>query len=163
MDANTLSPADHQAITDLLVDYCVYLDRMDLDALAALFTEDCEVEYGDHPALRSLGSAALAASLQRMWRWSRTSHHLSNVRLSSEDPDTVEALSYVLAWHERADGSTATIYGQYRDRVVRADKGWRIARRRMLMNGSDAGFSVPITPLPRQEAPPGWTPPDIDR
>ena len=152
---------DRVAIHDLLADYCQYLDTMDLDALAALFTPDCEVVYGDGPHLQSRGSDALAASLQRMWRWARSSHHLSNVRIRFDGDDDADVVSYVLAWHERPDGSTATIYGQYRDRVQRTAAGWRIARRQMLMNGCDAGFQVAITPLERRPPPPGWTPPDM--
>ncbi len=40
---------DKQAITEVLYAYCAHLDRMDLDALAALFTADCVVEYGPRP------------------------------------------------------------------------------------------------------------------
>jgi 3-phenylpropionate/cinnamic acid dioxygenase small subunit len=153
---------DRQDIADLLVDYCIYLDTMDLDALATLFTEDCDVVYGSGAALASQGRAALTRSLERMWRWARTSHHLSNVRIVFDGPDAANAISYVLAWHERPDRSTATVYGQYHDRLVRTAQGWRIARRRMLMNGSDAGFTVPIKPLRRRPSPPGWTAPEID-
>ena len=152
---------DRQAIEDLLVDYCHYLDRMELEKLAALFTADCEVVYGSHPALRASGSAALAHSLQRLWRWARTSHHLSNVRVRFDGDDAADVGSYVLAWHERADGSTATVYGQYRDRVERTADGWRIARRQMLMNGNDAGFTLPIHALQRRSPPPGWGPPEL--
>lgn len=152
---------DRFAIHELLADYCRFLDTMELDALAALFTPDCEVVYGDGPELHSRGSEALAASLQRMWRWARSSHHLSNVHITFDGEDSADVLSYVLAWHERPDGSTATIYGQYRDRVQRTALGWQIARRHMLMNGCDAGFTVPITPLDRRPAPPDWVPPDM--
>ena len=163
MDARTQELLDRDAIGAMLVDYCLHLDTMDLAALAALFTADCEVVYGDDPRLRSRGSAALADSLERMWRWARTSHHLSNVSITFDGPDAARVVSYVLAWHERPDGSTATIYGQYRDRLVRTAEGWRIAERRMFMNGSDRGFTVPITPVERRPAPPGWKAPDIDR
>lgn len=153
---------DRHAIHDLLVDYCFYLDSMNLPALAALFTVDCEVIYGADPRLGSQGAAALEDSLERMWRWARTSHHLSNVRLVFPGPDTVDSTSYVLAWHERLDGSSATIYGQYNDRIIRTTAGWRIAERRMFMHGSDGGFAVPIAPLQRRPAPPGWEPPDLE-
>ena len=153
---------DRQEIADLLVDYCLHLDTMDLDALAALFTDDCDVVYGSGPALASRGRAALARSLERMWRWARTSHHLSNLRIDFDGPETANAVSYVLAWHEKPDGSTATVYGQYRDRLLRTAQGWRIDRRRMLMNGSDAGFTVPLARLRRRPAPEGWTAPEID-
>jgi ketosteroid isomerase-like protein len=154
---------DRQAIADVLVEYCFALDRMDLKRLAALFTDDCIVEYGPEPALRSQGAAALQESLQRMWRWQRSSHHLSNVLVEFTGPDTARAGSYVFAWHERADGTTATIFGQYKDRFVRLGNHWRIAERRMEMNGSDAGFNVSIFPFERLAAPAGWVAPDIDR
>ena len=154
--------ADRQAITDVLIEYCCALDLMDLPALAALFTEDCVVEYGPGELLQSRGSADLQKSLERMWRWSRTSHHLSNVTIRFDGADAAVCRSYVHAWHERPDGSTATIFGQYRDRLVRQAAGWRIAERRMLMNGCDAGFTVNINRLDRASPPPGFKAPDMD-
>ncbi len=152
---------DKQAIEEVLIDYCRCLDEMALDDLAALFTDDCAVSYGPGPALESQSRADLAKSLQRMWRWSRTSHHLANARIWL-DGDQARAVSYVEAWHERPDGSSATIWGQYRDRLVRQAGTWLIAERRMEMNGSDAGFTVNIYPLDRRPPPDGWTAPDID-
>jgi ketosteroid isomerase-like protein len=154
---------DRQAIADVLVEYCLALDRMDLPRLAALFTDECSVEYGPEPALRSQGAAALQESLQRMWRWQRTSHHLSNVLVEFTGPDAARVVSYVHAWHERADGTIATILGQYQDRFLRLGNHWRIAERRMEMMGSDAGFKVNIFPFDRIAAPEDWVAPDIDR
>jgi len=150
--------ADRAAIADLLHAYCRALDEMDLGAIPALFTEDCVVSYG--PRLESRGATQLAADLSRLWRWRRTSHHLSNI-VVRVDGDRAEAESYVLAWHEAPDGRTATLFGQYRDRLLRTAEGWRIAARRQVMNGSDAGFTVAIHPLPRRPPPEGWTPPDM--
>lgn len=161
--AETKCIADRQAIEQTLIAYCVHLDRMDLAALAELFTADCDVDYGDHPGLRSTGADELARSLQRMWRWARTSHHLSNILIEFPDGDTARAISYVHAWHERADGSTATILGQYHDVLERRNARWLIHRRRMVMNGSDTGFTVPIHRFERLPPPAGWTAPDIDR
>ncbi len=147
---------DKQAITEVLYAYCAHLDRMDLDALAALFTDDCVVEYGPEPRLQSHGAAGLRRDLARMWRWARTSHHLSNVMVTLED-DRVHAgaTSYVLAWHERPDGSTATMMGQYRDRLVREGGRWRISRRRQELTGNDAGFDVNINRFERIPRPDG--------
>ena len=150
---------DRNDIGDLLHSYCLTLDRMQLDELAALFTEDCSVAFGADPLLQSNGSAALARSLQRMWRWKRTSHHLSNIVISFEGPDAADVVSYVMAWHEDPNGQTATVFGQYRDRVVRTDVGWRIASRRMLMNGNDAGFTLDLFPAERKPPPRDWTAP----
>lgn len=150
---------DREEITRVLNEYCCALDRMDLPRLCELFTQDCRVEYGPEEWLQSRGAAALEASLARMWRWARTSHHLSNVRIDFNGDDEAAVRSYVQAWHERPDGGTGTILGQYHDRFVRQAAGWRIAERRMLMNGSDGDFSVNIGRLQRIPAPAGWTPP----
>lgn len=155
--------ADRQEIADLLVEYCRTLDLMDLAALARVFTGDCEVEYGPEDRLRSHGAAGVAASLERMWRWSRTSHHLSNIQIAFDGPDRATSVSYVLAWHERPDGTTATVMGQYHDRLVRQTDGWRIAQRRMDMNGCDANFTVNLHRTPRRPPPAGWVAPNIDR
>ena len=154
---------DEREITDRLHDYCRALDLMDLAILENVFTADCVVEFGPDERLNSVGADAVRKSLERLWRWQRTSHHLSNVQIRFEDTDTASSTSYVLAWHERPDGTTATIYGQYRDQWRRMSEGWRIARRRMLMNGCDAGFTVDIHPLERRLPPEGWAAPDIDR
>ena len=150
---------DERDITWVLTEYCRTLDRMDLPALARLFTADCIVEYGPDERLRSRGAAALAQSLARMWRWARTSHHLSNVQIELDGSEAARAISYVYAWHERPDGGTAVIMGQYHDRLLRTAEGWRIAERRMLMNGCDQGFKVDINRFERLPPPSGWTPP----
>ena len=162
-DAELQELVDRQEISDVLIAYCCALDKMDLPAIVALFTQDCLVDYGPDKRLQSRGSSALAESLERMWRWSRTSHHLSNIQIQFEKSDSSSTVSYVLAWHERPDGSTATIMGQYHDRLVREIEGWRIKERRMVMNGCDVGFTVNINPFERIPAPKGWQTPDIDR
>jgi uncharacterized protein (TIGR02246 family) len=139
---------DRQEITDLIYEYCRALDAMELDKLAALFTHDCVVDYG--PQIRSEGATALRRDLARMWRWARTSHHSSAVQITFDGPDSAVVCSYVLAWHEAPDGSTATMMGQYHDRVRRTASGWRIAARRQVMTGNDAGFTVGINPFKRQ-------------
>lgn len=161
-DADLQELVDRQRISDVLIAYCNALDRMDLPAIATLFTEDCFVDYGPGELFQSRGAKALAKSLERMWRWSRTSHHLSNIRIEFENGATANAVSYVYAWHERPDGSTATILGQYHDQFVCKQQVWRIAQRRMVMNGCDAGFNVDINRFERTAPPDDWVAPDID-
>lgn len=146
--------ADKQAITEVLYAYCAHLDAMDLDQLCMLFTSDCVVDYGPEPRLRSHGAEQLRHDLTRMWRWTRTSHHLSNVMVTL-DGDQARARSYVMAWHERPDGSTATMMGQYQDQLVRDGGRWLIASRRQLLNGNDAGFDVNINRFERLSPPAG--------
>ena len=155
--------ADRQRIEQALIAYCVHLDRMDLEALAAHFTDDCSVDYGDGPHLKSQGADGLVKSLARMWRWKRTSHHLSNILIEFDGFDSAKTTSYVHAWHQREDGSTATILGRYLDRFERRSGRWLIHRRRMEMNGCDPGFTVPIHAFDRLPPPLGWVAPQLDR
>jgi hypothetical protein len=161
-EESTARLADRIEIAELLAEYCRALDLMDLLSLAKVFTADCIVDYGPEKRLKSRGADGVARSLERMWRWARTSHHLSNVQVAFAGPDEARATSYVMAWHERPDGSTATVFGQYYDRLVRLAEGWRIAERRMVMNGSDQGFTVNLHRLARRPAPEGWVAPIID-
>lgn len=161
-DATWRKWRDERQINAVLIAYCRLLDVMDLESLSQLFTEDCFVDYGPDPRLQSSGADALAKSLQRMWRWTNTSHHLSNVYIEFDGRDAADVQSYVHAWHKRADGTTATILGQYVDRFVRRGDRWLIARRRMLMNGCDESFTVDINRLQRMQAPEEWVAPDID-
>ncbi len=146
--------ADKLAICEVLYAYCDHLDRMDLDSLAALFTEDCFVDYGPEPRLQSHGAAQLRVDLERMWRWARTSHHLANVVVHlGHDGVSARASSSVIAWHERPDGTTATMMGRYLDELVRRERCWLIARRRQELLGNDAGFTVNINRFDRRPRP----------
>jgi ketosteroid isomerase-like protein len=144
--------ADRAAIADLAHAYCRALDEMDLGAIPALFSEDCIVSYA--PRLESRSAARLAEDLVRLWRWRRTSHHLSDIIVGMKG-DRAEAESCVLARHEAPHGRAATLFGQYRDRLVRTAQGWCIASRTQSMNGNGAGFTVAIHRLPCRPQPEG--------
>ena len=58
--------ADREEIAFLLHEYCRILDAMDLDTLAAIFTDDCVVEYGPEERLQSRGKAAVRQGLERL-------------------------------------------------------------------------------------------------
>lgn len=154
---------DREEISVLLHEYCRTLDAMDLDTLAAIFTEDCVVEYGPEDRLKSHGKATVRHALERLWRWKRTSHHLSNIQIRFPQADEATVLSYIIAWHERPDGDTGTIWGQYHDTFVRTPAGWRLKHRRQTMNGNDSGFTVNVFPSERRQPPEGWVAPTIDR
>lgn len=128
--------ADRQEITDLLTAYCRAVDLYHPDEVAALFTEDCVVDYGETLGGAS-GAAAVASSLRAgLARYEATSHSLSNVHVVFDGPDRAEGITYVHAWHKMRGGKPdAHLWAQYHDVFVRTPEGWRIAERRLQVLG----------------------------
>lgn len=132
-----------QEISALLYDYCRALDAMDMNLLRSVFTEDCVVDYGPEAGMRTVGRDRLVEGLEPlMRRWTRTSHHLSNVQIWLGDGEA-RSISYVMAWHEFPDRSSTTLLAQYHDRHVRRHERWQVAERRLVMAGSDLNWDVP--------------------
>lgn len=154
LERHVLDLVDRAEIADRLHDYCRGLDAMDLDLLCSAFTEDCVVDYGPEPGMRTIGRVSLAQGLDRlMFRWVRTSHHLSNVQIELLGRDLARSVSYVMAWHEFPDRQTSTLYAQYHDTLRRDATGWRVQERRLVMTGGDANWEVSNHRLTRREDP----------
>lgn len=119
------------AVTELIHEYGRLLDLNRPDAVAELFTTDCLVRYS--PAGGDLiGPAAVADYVRRaLTRYRRTSHHMSNVQIGFVDANRASCTTYVLAVHEARDDAKplASLCGEYRDVIVRTDRGWRFAER----------------------------------
>lgn len=134
---------ERQRIADVLGSYCARLDEYDIDAVAALFTEDCVTDYGRSrmsgggTVLRRDAFRARIARSQSSWR--RTHHQLGQMLIelySHEEASALTyALTYAIAWHERWDGRIDELRIRYVDRLLRTDDGWRIHQRRMEMSG----------------------------
>jgi 3-phenylpropionate/cinnamic acid dioxygenase small subunit len=151
---------DRIDIETVLIQYCRYIDRVDLDPLAALFTEDCFVEYGPDANFSSQGRAKLRRDLERMWRYRRTAHQMSNIEIVFISDDEAHALSAVIAWHELPENQNREVvmlYGRYDDTLVRTEAGWRIRRRKLMNAGGDRVFEATIYPCERLPAPKGWS------
>ncbi len=128
--ADTLQElTDRQAITELIHAYCFHFDNNEPDAVAALFTGDATVDYGPESAT-IVGSAAIATTiavgLERTF--AATSHHVSNIQITFEEPNHARSVTYLYAWHRYVDGSPdGELWGRYRHRFVRTGAGWRIS------------------------------------
>lgn len=140
---------DRLAITALIHAYCRHVDLLEVRELGKLFTDDCVVDYGPGLGGPRHGREALESALARgLPRFSATSHHVSNIDIVL-DGERASGVSYLLAWHRMADGSPdALLFGQYHDRFVRIDGGWRISERRLLVAG-EAGFPIAWNPIGR--------------
>lgn len=125
---------DRAAIAEVLALYCERVDEYDIDAVAALFTEDCLTDYGPGRGGQVTGRAAVRdriATGQAQFR--RTHHQLgqSRVVFDSANPDRANAVTYVTASHEEWDGRQWRAHLRYVDALARTPAGWRLAARRV--------------------------------
>ena len=124
--------ADRLAIQDLYARYNVALDTGDEAGWVACFTDD-GVFDGRAPArgreeLAQYHRDRMAARASEPF--TNPQHWNNNLLLRGEPPE-VQAFSYVLRLGTmRADGSIQIVrVAAYRDRLVKVDGRWRIARR----------------------------------
>jgi 3-phenylpropionate/cinnamic acid dioxygenase small subunit len=120
---------DRQQISDLLVRYATGIDRRDWPLFRTVFTEDCELDYGEIGAWS--GVDAVTDFMDKAHALAgHTMHRLTN-QVITINGDKATARTYVDALIMLADNqSGANGIGYYDDDIVRTADGWRIARRR---------------------------------
>ncbi len=120
---------DSQDISEVLVRYATGIDRRDWPLFRTVFTDDCELDYGDVGAWH--GVEAVTDFMQRAHAFAgHTLHRLANAAITL-DGDTADARTYVDGLIMAPDNeSGVNAVGYYDDRLVRTSEGWRIARRR---------------------------------
>lgn len=144
---------DRQEIAAVMADYARCADLNQPEQQAATFVADCRVRY--HPGDWITGRAALTDQLRvALARYVQTSHHVSNIEIDFEGPDTATAQSVVMAWHRRHDGSEWTLYGRYVDRWTRTGEGWRLAERELRAAGAAGRDDRELPPLGRASGAP---------
>ena len=129
-----------QAIADVVHAYCRNVDLVRPAEIAALFTEDCTVDYGPGLGPPTHGSAQLQQRLAAgLPRFAATSHHVSNIEVEFDGDDAANTIAYLYAWHRYDDGRPdAHLWARYHDRFVRTPDGWRIAERVLRVAGQEA-------------------------
>lgn len=120
---------DRQDISELLVRYATGIDRRDWALFRTVFTDDCELDYGEIGAWK--GVDAVAQFMEQVHAPAgHTMHRLSNQAITV-DGDTAVARTYVDALIMIGDNSNGVNgIGFYDDEIIRTVDGWRIARRR---------------------------------
>ncbi|MGH3971326.1 MAG: nuclear transport factor 2 family protein [Mycobacterium sp.] len=120
---------DRQDISDLLVRYATGIDRRDWPLFRTVFTDDCELDYGEIGAWT--GVDAVTEFMQQAHAMAgHTLHRLSN-QVIAVDGDKAEARTYVDALIMVGDNTSGVNgIGYYDDDLVRTGACWRIARRR---------------------------------
>jgi ketosteroid isomerase-like protein len=133
-----------QEIVDVLGAYCERLDEYDIDGVAELFIEDCVTDYGPGRGGPVRGRQHVRdriATGQAEFR--RTHHQLGQIRVDLHDDADAGALSYLTAFHERWDGSTARVHLRYVDRLHKSGGRWRIAARTVQVTAVEGFDGVP--------------------
>jgi ketosteroid isomerase-like protein len=123
---------DVRELTELTYRYAYALDGRDWKAMAELFTEDCEFDYGLGPEHVMRGRdtfiEASAAALEAM----DATHHMFTNHLFEIDGDTATGRWYMHAQHMKLGepgGALHTLGGIYEDEFVRTPDGWKTSRR----------------------------------
>ena len=126
----TIDPTDRSAIVDLLYGYAWHFDRNEPESVAELFTEDAVIDYGpEFPDI--VGRESIVPSIQPGLSnlFSSSSHHITNVMVRSDGPDSARGAAYIYAWHTyHSGGEAGEMWGQYHCRFRRTTEGWKIAR-----------------------------------
>ncbi|SON59630.1 hypothetical protein MSIMFI_01114 [Mycobacterium simulans] len=120
---------DRHDISDLLVRYATGIDRRDWPLFRTVFTEDCELDYGEIGAWD--GVDAVTEFMEKVHAMAgHTLHRLSNQAITI-DGDNAVARTYVDALIMAGDNQSGVNgIGFYDDEIIRTPHGWRIARRR---------------------------------
>jgi 3-phenylpropionate/cinnamic acid dioxygenase small subunit len=122
---------DRQDIADVLVRYATGIDRRDWPLFRTVFTDDCQLDYGEVGSWR--GVDAVTEFMQQAHALAgHTMHRLTN-QVITVDGDSAQARTNVDALIMLADNNSGVnAAGFYDDEFVRTEKGWQIARRRFI-------------------------------
>lgn len=130
---DTIELADRLAITETLALYCRGIDRCDPEQLAAAFTPDAMIDYGD--GAKPIGETipGLMAGLGAM---RLTQHNISNtvIRIHGEK---AKAETNCVAMHiiPAPDGEIELLVGgRYLDTLEKREGRWQIAERLYVMD-----------------------------
>lgn len=130
---DTTEIAHRLAIAETLALYCRGIDRCDAEQLAAAFTPDAMIDYGD--GAKPIGEVipGLMAGLGAM---RLTQHNISNtvIRWGGE---TAKVETNCVALHiiPTSEGEIELVVGgRYLDRLVHQNKRWLIAERLYVMD-----------------------------
>ncbi|AFM18445.1 hypothetical protein Mycch_3713 [Mycolicibacterium chubuense NBB4] len=120
---------DRQDISDVLVRYATGIDRRDWPLFRTVFTDDCELDYGEIGTWHGVDAVVdFMVSAHEMA--GHTLHRITNQAIDAHG-DTATARAYVDALIMAPDNTSGVnAVGFYDDEFVRTDAGWRIRRRR---------------------------------
>ena len=123
-----LEASDVIAIQQLYAAYNIAADRGDGKAFADCFTADGVFDIVG--LMRAESFDALAQFAQSIPVNAPGSRHIATNILVEGDSDLASGLAYFMLLDSRSSPVTVTMTGQYEDRLIRTEDGWRFAERR---------------------------------
>jgi hypothetical protein len=130
---DTTEIADRLAIAETLALYCRGIDRCDPEQLAAAFTPDAMIDYGDgaRPVAEVIPGLMAGLGAMRL-----TQHNIGNTVIRV-DGDIARAETNCVALHiiPGPEGEVELVVGgRYLDRLAKREGRWRIAERLYVMD-----------------------------
>jgi len=139
------APGDIEAIRNVLTLYAKSLDRRDFAAMKRVFTPDATGNY--HESGSYQGVETLSAFFAKVLGQCGPTQHLLGSMDIQVQGDRATASTYLQAIHIGSkpgfEGKRLTVWGEYRDQLVRTAEGWRIRHRELvpIHAEGDAGIS----------------------
>jgi uncharacterized protein (TIGR02246 family) len=130
---------DIQEITQSLVDYGELLDLRDLDAFAELWTEDAEFVMSTgrtaqgRSSIREMLAAVMANSP------AAAMHLETNPRVVLDGDRATSTIMYAVAFTQDDGLARITMLGHHHSEHVRTPDGWKIGRRRNVIDLPESG------------------------
>lgn len=120
-----------RACTDLVLDYAYFRDRQDADAVAELFTADAVLQVLGQDYV---GKEAIRARIAQGQGGPVFRHMMSTIRIFIDDDGHARGVSYVTVYSAAAGELPRPLgaplgVGEYHDRFVYTDAGWKIQHR----------------------------------
>lgn len=132
--------ADRLEIADVLYRYCRAVDRGDIALLKSVYHTDA---YDNHGSFKGKGHDFAEYLVLTMDRTPHVGqHHITNILIALHG-DRANVESYFIAYHPDldADGGKPVIVrvgGRYLDRFERCEADWKIARRDVVIDWTEA-------------------------
>ncbi len=145
--------SDKAAIADVIHAYCFHYDRAEAEKVVALFTDDAVVDYGPGlPVMRGRDEIAPVIARGLAELFAATSHHVSNIVIAFDGPDSATSVCYLYAWHRYRDRErTGELWGQYHHALRRTAQGWKIARLELRAAGTQDFHRDAMHPIGRRD------------
>ncbi len=133
LEARVQELEDQIAIQRVITDYSAYLDARGYDGYVGLFTEDGVWANGN---TRREGQEEIREMLTGLFGevpddFVNTSsfHQISNFEIDVDGDEATAKSRFIFVMRGEGGAPTNELSGQYHDRLVRTDDGWKIAER----------------------------------